>query len=200
MDIDMRQLFTKAYALYAGRLERSEQDTLNALTEFMKNRLRAMHADTYATDATEACLASWEGHSLPDLKARIEAVHTLRQDSSFHALAELFKRAHNLTKQLPYDTAVGSDKLIETAEQALLQGLQHAQTETNTCIEKHDYPAALHALSQHLQAPIHQFFESIFVMVEDEALRQQRLHLLQQCVRLVHRIAHLEHLQGSPTS
>ena len=56
------------------------------------------------------------------------------------------------------------------------------------------YQDALAVVATHLRAPIDTFFDTVFVMSEDAALRQNRLSLLAEIAGTVSRVAHFHAL------
>ena len=60
-------------------------------------------------------------------------------------------------------------------------------------LEARRYEEALRAFT-HLKLPIDRFFDEVFVMVEDQVLRENRLALLQEIADLFLRVADLSEL------
>ncbi|MEZ4288068.1 MAG: DALR anticodon-binding domain-containing protein [Polyangiales bacterium] len=144
-------------------------------------------------DVIDACIAAWDGGSLRDLKARIDALSAFRQTPDYLPLASAFKRAQNITK----DTANvkrNNALLIEDAEKQLAAVFDSAQSEISATYADGDYTRALSIVARQLKAPIDRFFEDVFVMSDDEAVRKNRLALLREIVESVNRIAHFQYL------
>ena len=59
----------------------------------------------------------------------------------------------------------------------------------DAAIDAGRYEDALGALGSELRAPIDTFFEKVFVMVDDAAIRENRLRLLRSIADAVNRIA-----------
>src|SRR5262249_680635 len=92
----------------------------------------------------------------------------------------------NLTEQLP----PGSD--TEPATIALYDAWQKARDRLG---ERPEMPAVVAAL-RGLEAPINRFFDDVMVMVDDAALREARLALVQRIAALPDGVADLSKLQG----
>ncbi|MFN5701734.1 MAG: DALR anticodon-binding domain-containing protein, partial [Betaproteobacteria bacterium] len=88
---------------------------------------------------------------------------------------------------------VQADLLREAPEQALFAALQEAVPVAQRQFDAHDYTGSLQALAV-LKAPVDAFFEDVMVNAEDEALRRNRLALLQQLHGAMNQVADLSRL------
>src|SRR5699024_2597848 len=101
-----------------------------------------------------------------------------RQDQAFKTVEEAFVRVLNLTKGHTDDNVRSA--LFETeSERALYEKTQEILREYNKLNEAHKAEEALETLSQ-LATCIHDFFENNMVMTKDEAIKANRLGLLNQ--------------------
>ncbi|MDZ4064760.1 MAG: DALR anticodon-binding domain-containing protein, partial [Coriobacteriia bacterium] len=105
-----------------------------------------------------------------------------------------FKRAANLG-QPDLGTAPDRDSLVEAAETALFEALDRAASAVTLLMVDRDYEGAL-ALLAELREPVDTFFDEVLVMAEDEAIRANRLRLLNQLVGLVEDFADFTRLAG----
>ena len=194
IDVDLRKLVEHAHDAYAGDAKLKPLDEVRAsLDEFFRGRIRAMLKDEYGGDVVDACLGAWDGTSLRDLRSRIEAVSELRSAPEFDALAVAFKRAFNITK----DSARGAvdPSLLEAgAESALAERFGTVRDQIRKETKERRYGAALKLVAKELGAPIDRFFDEVFVMVDDENIRSNRLRLLGEIADTVNGIAHFHHL------
>lgn len=190
LDLELRGALSAAYDLYGDRLELSREETLEKLVDFFKARLRVDLRERAPAEIVEACLGAWEQGSLRDLLARVDALLAFRETPAFESLAVAFKRANNIVKEAPagaHDPALFS----EPAERALGEAFAAIEGELNAKIDAREYAAALTLLGDKLRGPIDAFFNDVFVMVDDEAIRDNRLRLLNEIADAVNRIAHL---------
>lgn len=194
IDIELAALIEQAYRGYEGSAKLGEEDSVRTeLQEFVRNRIRAFARASHSGDVVDACLGAWDGASIRDLWARIEAVSAIRQQPEFEALAVAFKRAFNITK----NTARGSvdASLLETgAETSLAEVFSAVRDKIQLATEEREYTAALKMVAQELGAPIDRYFEDVFVMVEDDKVRENRLRLLGEIADTVNGIAHFHQL------
>ncbi|MEM7136894.1 MAG: glycine--tRNA ligase subunit beta [Myxococcota bacterium] len=194
MDVDLAMIIDRALTSYEGdaSLASSEQ-VRESLDEFFRGRIRALAKDQYGADVVDACLGAWDGKSIRDLRSRMEAVAEVRAAAEFDALAVAFKRAFNITK----DSARGPvDRgLLEPgAESDLADRFGTVRDQIREATQKRRYADALKLVATELGRPIDRFFEEVFVMVDDAAVRENRLRLLGEIADTVNGVAHFHQL------
>ncbi|MFT5358711.1 MAG: glycyl-tRNA synthetase beta chain [Polyangiales bacterium] len=194
IDVNARELFAAAYDQYAVELAPKEA-VLVELDEFLRGRLVAHYKESFRTDVINAALAAWDGGSLRDVDARVRAVDSLRGGDAFAALATAFKRAHNITKGLPRTTV--DSALLETgAEQDLAAAFEEIRSQLEQDTSAQRYESALTLIANKLGGPIDRYFEEVFVMVDDEKVRENRLSFLGSIADAVTQCAHFHLLAG----
>ena len=152
-----------------------------------------MLRDQYGGDVVDACIGAWDGTSSRDLRTRMEAVSALRAAPEFEALAVAFKRAFNITKESargPVDPSL----LEDGAESALAERFATVRDQIRDATGERRYADALKLVAKELGAPIDKFFDEVFVMVDDERVRDNRLRLLGEIADTVNGIAHFHQL------
>lgn len=194
IDVNARELFDAAYDQYSVELA-PKAEVLAELDEFLRGRLVAHYKESFRTDVINAALAAWDGGSLRDVDARVHALEALRGGEAFAALATAFKRAHNITKDLPRGS-VDSALLEAGAEQELAAAFDEirGQLEEDTSAQR--YEDALRLIATKLGGPIDKYFDEVFVMVDDEKLRENRLRFLGSIADSVTQCAHFHLLAG----
>jgi glycyl-tRNA synthetase beta chain len=150
------------------------------LSTFLAERLRFLFQQRgYAYDEINAVAGARRGFvDVPlDARLRLEAIHAVRASAEFEALAVAFKRVKNLAHELkggPVDTL---DRLTEPAERALAEEFESRGRAVRDAAARRDYLEAFR-LASGFRAPVDRFFTEVFVMVDDQALRDQRLTLV----------------------
>ncbi|MDE2491617.1 MAG: glycine--tRNA ligase subunit beta [Elusimicrobia bacterium] len=130
---------------------------------------------------------------------RLVAVHAVRRDPAFEPLAATFKRASNIVRQSRGDVqGVLPERalLVDEAELALYDALVGVEGASNDRLVRGDYEGALKSLVA-IKPHLDLFFDKVMVMVEDEALKRQRLAVLSKLVRAFNRVADLSEIQAS---
>jgi glycyl-tRNA synthetase beta chain len=122
-----------------------------------------------------------------DVIARASAVDDLRGSSDFEAISVAFKRMKNILRQAaekkikvadPFDPAA----LKDSEEKTLAAVVPAVAKRVQELSASRQYEPALIEISR-LRPAIDAFFDKVMVMVDDEALRANRLGLLQTLVR-----------------
>lgn len=191
LELILNDLIEQAYELYAAdpavnlRLERTELE--REIMEFMRLRLRGMLLEQGITyDVADAVLAAGFSN-VPDLFRRAAAVQQLKGTAQFSDLITAFTRAHNLAVHA--GAAAVNPELFETEfERNLFQTSSRTGIAMDSALENRQVAEALVCLAQ-LQQPVAEFFEGIMVMVEDAAIRQNRLALLRGVSELGRKVA-----------
>jgi glycyl-tRNA synthetase beta chain len=118
-----------------------------------------------------------------DAVARAQALAKVRPSDDFEAIAVSFKRMKNILRQAaeagrsiaqPFASAA----LKEDAEKTLAAQIPQVAASVNALRGKKQYEEALLEIAR-LRPSIDAFFDKVMVMVDDEALRANRLGLLQ---------------------
>jgi glycyl-tRNA synthetase beta chain len=112
-----------------------------------------------------------------DSRLRLEALREVRTSADFEALAVAFKRVKNLSRELaggPVDTA---RLMSEPAELALADEFRSRGERLRQAAARRDYVEAFR-LAAGFRPAVDRFFAEVFVMVEDAALRRERLSLV----------------------
>jgi glycyl-tRNA synthetase beta chain len=119
----------------------------------------------------------------------------------FQRLATAFKRVKNIalgTKGSdPSVPGPGADPyavLTEPAELALVAELARRQPVIERVLESGDHYRQAFAEAASFGPFVDRFFSDVFVMVDDPALRQARLHLMASLARLILRLADISEI------
>ena len=157
-----------------------EDKTAGELQRFFSERLRyyAQEVAKLRGDLVEAVLARWQAGAFDprDILVRSQVLQAFAARPEFEALVIAFKRAENITKTQVEDKVDGV-LLKEEVEKSLYSAVCASDEVVPGLIKDEKYKEALEALVK-LKAPIDAFFTGVMVMVEDAALRRNRLALL----------------------
>jgi len=165
-----------------------------AIKSFFIGRLEGILRDrAHAYDTVAAVLAR-AADDPADALARCEALTNFRASSGdMEDLSVAFTRARNLGKP---ELGVAADRsLMGSEEAALAEALDEAESAVSSLMDQHAYSAVLEAYAG-LRAPIDEFFEKVLVMDPDEAVRTNRLRLLNRFVAVFERFCDFGLLAG----
>jgi glycyl-tRNA synthetase beta chain len=164
--------------------------------DFIMGRLRIYYqGQGVAPDVFDAVYA--QGPTRPlDFDIRVHAVTSFRKLVEAESLAAANKRISNILKKT--DTAIpehyNADLLQDDAERVLASQLDDLEKQLQPMFDSGEYEAAMKQLAT-LRDPVDKFFDDVMVMVDDEALRDNRLALLSNMRMMFLRVADLSRLQ-----
>jgi len=131
-----------------------------------------------------------------DFDRRVKAVSHFRSLDAALALAAANKRVSNILAKVEGElpTTVKPELLQDAAEKALATQVAALQAELAPLFAAGDYQAALTRLAA-LREPVDTFFNEVMVMADDEALKANRLALLNNLRNLFLQVADISLLQ-----
>ena len=178
LSLDLQRCIERAVQGYAEGL--LAPDTAEQVLNYTLERLRALYED--ADIPAEIYMSvSAKGLTVPvDIDARVKAVHAFSTLKEASSLAAANKRVSNLLEKEGFNhsfSQLSEDLLKEPAERHLAEALQTQQPLFDAEMANGRYGDALRNLAV-LQAPVDHFFDDVMVMVDDSALRNNRLALL----------------------
>ena len=194
LHIDPTPLIDDALSLYAEQgIEFDASEVAQQIRDFFHGRLVSMARDEKIPADTVAAVSAVNIIAPTVFFARCEALDEARKNDAetFDNLATAYARAAHIAQP-----ALGHDcdrSLMGEAEVALLDASETAQKAVDEALAKEDYPAAFAALAA-LRAPIDRFFDEVMVMDKDEALRDNRLKLLNEFLGAFARVANIGEL------
>lgn len=124
---------------------------------------------------------------------KAHALADFRGDGEFAQLMAAYGRAANLLKNAQPAAEVQEQLLEEQAERELFAALSAASSKVKSALALRDYLAALRVLAS-VRPQLDAFFEAVMVMAESEALRGNRLALLQKLVAMTAELGDLSAL------
>jgi glycyl-tRNA synthetase beta chain len=124
-----------------------------------------------------------------DVKRNVAALQEFVDSESFRRLAEAFKRVRNIARELKDATPMSDDalrsRLQEPAEIALFEEIQRRRILIDRAVEDGRYFRGANIEAAQFQPAVDKFFTSVFVMVDDAALRDARLRLMKRLEQLI---------------
>jgi glycyl-tRNA synthetase beta chain len=186
--ISLTGLIEESEKQLKGKMERPVEKVKEEVLDFFRVRYQNFLLDKeYPFDVTDAVL-SISFDELLDVQGRIDALKRAKEWKDFESIVIAFKRAMNILKGSPPQREINPSLFAESAEKNLYQSFLKAKERIGTHLNQRDYPSALHEMTQ-MKKPIDEFFEGVMVMVEEEAIRNNRLALLDEIGKVFLRIA-----------
>ena len=186
--VSLRKVVDTSLKLLGKRIERPREETDREVMAFLRGRfVNLLVSQGYPADLVDAALAA-QMDDLVDARARIDALARFRQRSEFEPLAVAFKRVANILREVDQSPETNSS-LFETRQEGELHKRYLEIREVfSQLVGSSDYEGAMAALAR-LRKPVDDFFDHVLVMVEDKALRDNRLALLGEIYGLFSQVA-----------
>jgi glycyl-tRNA synthetase beta chain len=195
LDVDLVDAVTQAQSGLSDVL--TEPEVIEQVLAYFYDRLRGYASDhDVKTDVFEAVLAVKPTKPL-DFVSRLDAVMAFRSLDAADALAAGNKRIGNILRKNDAENSdidVDAALLQEPAEKALLEKILAVQTQIAPLIAAADYTAVLTCLAE-MRETVDGFFEQVMVMADDEAVRNNRLALLNRTRAVFLGVADISYLQ-----
>ncbi|QBH94996.1 glycine--tRNA ligase subunit beta [Limnobaculum zhutongyuii] len=195
LPLDLATLTEEAVRLYGDKL--TNTNVTDDVVEFMLGRFRAWYLDVgYSIDVILAVLAR-RPTKPADFDARVKAVSHFRSLDAAASLAEANKRVSNILSK-------ATDTLHDRTNVAILKEPEEIHLVTQMAVlrdkleplfEEGRYQEALVELAD-LREYVDAFFDKVMVMVEDDAIRVNRLTLLSKLRDMFLRVADISLLHS----
>jgi len=186
--LSLRGLIEESGKQLKEKMERPFEEVKQEVLDFFRVRYQNFLLDKgYPFDVTDAVL-SISFDELLDVQGRIDALRKAREWKDFESIVIAFKRAMNILKGSPPKKEMKLSLFAEAVEKDLYQAFVLAKEKISTSLSAKDNEAALLEMTR-MKKPIDDFFDGVMVMVEDEAIRNNRLALLDEIGKVFLRIA-----------
>jgi glycyl-tRNA synthetase beta chain len=193
LPLSLHDLINDAFARYPRTIDQAHAD----MQTFMLNRFEGYLKDRGFSTLQVNAVLSTQPTQLSLVPRQLEAVKAFQALPEAESLAAANKRIANILKQAEAKGESSANanlkELKEPAERSLFQALQEASAKAATLLDRGDYTGYLKTFAV-LKAPVDAFFESVMVMVEEKALRTNRLALLRDLRDAMNRVADISKL------
>src|SRR5260221_13759169 len=193
LPLSLHDLVNAAFAAYSGTISDTHSDLETFVFDRFSGYLKELGFSTLEVDA----VLSLRPVQLGQVPRQLEAVRAFQALPEAGTLAAANKRVVNILRQAAAKgespRTADRNTLREPAEIALHDALSTASGKANGLLERKDYAGYLKTFAV-LKAPVDAFFDSVMVMVEEEALRKNRLALLADLREAMNRIADISKL------
>ena len=168
-------------------------EVAQAICSFIKGRMEQIARDAKIKSDTVAAVSRGTIEAPVDFFALAHALDDARANDAetFDNLATAYARASHLA-----DVKLGVDvdeASLLPVERALLAATDTAQEKVHSAIDSSAYAEVISALAE-LRDPIDRFFDDVLVMDENEAVKNNRLRLLNRFVAVFHDVADMSEL------
>jgi glycyl-tRNA synthetase beta chain len=174
------------------------QDLLSFLADRLKVQLRD---DGARHDLVDAVFALEGQDDLLMIVRRVEALGKFLDTDDGKNLLAGVKRASNILRieekkdNKSYAGAPDAKRLAAGEEKALAEAVSLAKKEASDAVAKEDFAAAMSAMAK-LRPKVDAFFDKVTVNVDDKALRENRLKLLNEIREATRAVADFSGIEG----
>ena len=193
--LDVKDLLVSARSQFPNGV--IADSVVQDLHGFMLERLKPyLKEKGFEADEIDA-VVSLNPARLDQVLPRLKALKEFRALPEGQALAAANKRIRNILRQAggtPSDK-VDAGKLAEPAERQLAEAVQTLEAQVAPLFKVGNYAEALKRLAG-LRPAVDEFFDKVMVMVEDTAVRDNRLALLNRLGNLFLNVADISRLQS----
>jgi glycyl-tRNA synthetase beta chain len=201
----MAALRSQMQSSASGAMAFAAPDTTGArqsLLDFFADRLKTQLRDNGSRhDLVDAVFAVGGQDDILLIVRRVEALGRFLDAEDGKNLLAGYKRATNIIrieekKDSREYTGVPNLSLYKLPEEkALAQAIDAAKVEATRAVEKEDFEAAMRAMAK-LRSSVDAFFDKVTVNVDDKALRENRLKLLNEIRAATRAVADFAKIEG----
>jgi glycyl-tRNA synthetase beta chain len=180
-------------------------DKIDSLMSFFEDRLIVQLREQKARhDLVDAVLETGslvEGHRLLSIVDRVDALGKFLDTEDGKNLLAGYKRATNIIRieekkdKREYDGVPDAKSYKLPEEEALAEAIDVARKEAAAAVGKEDFAAAMRAMAK-LRPRVDAFFDKVTVNVDDKALRENRLKLLNEIREATRAVADFSKIEG----
>jgi glycyl-tRNA synthetase beta chain len=184
--VDLAELVLRAHAV-GGK---PPEGVIEFLAERLQYILEARGADKRnVRSVMAAALPPGAGLRPLDVATNLAALPEFTASAQFRQLATAFKRVRNIAKELgttgPLALAAIRKTLKEPAERALVDEIDKRRPVIEAAALNGEHYRTAYAEAAGFEPAVARFFNEVFVMAEEPAVRQARLSLLRHLEQLI---------------
>ncbi len=195
--IPLEGLVDRSLAALDGKLKSPRAEVKRKVMEFVAGRL----ANLWTTQGTPGDLVdavlSAGLTDMVDMRAKLSALVAFRQDAGFEPLAEVFKRAINITKGFAGGGVVSEALFEHEEERALQRAVGDVSDRVRSAAENGRYAEAFGEMAR-LRPLVSAFFDKVLVMAKEEPVKNNRLALLKRLSDLFASVADFSRVAVGP--
>jgi len=158
------------------------EKTVSDVRGFFKDRLFQVNIERgYRYDLVNAVLNAGKGFDdVYNFSQRLKAIEAISREKWWAELVAVVERTFNIGKKAKSGDQINERFLTETEEKTLWKVYQDKGEEIQRLMNEQRYVEASELYYKVFATPVHSFFEKVFVNVEDEGVRNNRLALLKK--------------------
>jgi len=194
----IRIVLDNSLRLHLAKIPGVSTDLLSFFADRLKVQLREQGA---RHDLVDAVFALEGQDDLLMIVRRVEALGKFLDTDDGKNLLAGYKRATNIIRieekkdKREYTGAADAKRYQLPEEKALAEAIDIARKEASAAVGKEDFAAAMRAIAK-LRPRVDAFFDKVTVNVDDKALRENRLKLLNEIREATRAVADFSKIEG----
>ncbi len=179
----MLDVFKNIYQASNLSFTKSYEETMVIFSDWLNQRTYSVLAQTYRYDLVQAAMNDASQYPR-QIRSKLDILQEEKSQPEFQNLCESYTRINNLLKNTTPAGPIQIKLMEQPEEHGLFQSLEEA------CKAVMDSPALsketfkfLYQLNQ----PVQLFFDHVFVMSEQEQIKNNRLRIIYEVRELIHR-------------
>ncbi|WP_133126824.1 glycine--tRNA ligase subunit beta [Legionella nagasakiensis] len=188
--LNLSTLIEQALHGYKDRLSPANEVVVELRT-FILERMQSFYQSQGIASELVLAVRARQDNWLYDVDKRVKALLNFIHLPEAIRLSAACKRVNNILQQAsfaPNDTAVEPQRLEESAERSLFDHIQTMEQVVAPLYSEGNYARLLEQLAS-LREPVDAFFDHVMVMVDDDAVKMNRLRLLSRLQALLQGVA-----------
>jgi len=181
--VPVEGLVDRSLATLSSKLTSPAAEVKRKVMEFIGGRLFNLWTSQGTPGDLADAVISAGLTDMVDLRAKLSALVAFRSEAAFDPLAEVFKRAINITKAYAGPLTVSEALFEHDEERALHKAAKEVSGRVASAAKDGRYAEAFGEMAR-LQPQVSAFFEKVLVMAKDEKVRNNRLALLKNLSNL----------------
>lgn len=188
--IDLDNLIGEALDNLLVKVRFSKDEVKRQVVEFIKLRFKQLLINEgISFDAIDAVIDMYGDILKIERSARV--LSSAKPSASFNSITQSYKRINNILKKAGHTSIAFSCELFESEyEKKLYERINSMHKDFLLYLEKEEYEKALDILLT-LEEPINSFFDNVMVMVDNDAIRVNRLSFLASLKEVFDRVGNL---------
>jgi len=181
--VPVEGLVDRSLGTLSGKLKFPAAEVRRKVMEFIGGRLFNLWTSQGTPGDLADAVISAGLTDMVDLRAKLNALVAFRSEAAFEPLAEVFKRAINITKAYIGPLAVSEGLFEHDEERALYRAAKEVSGRVAAAAKDGRYAEAFGEMAR-LQPLVSVFFEKVLVMAKEEKVKNNRLALLKNLSNL----------------
>jgi glycyl-tRNA synthetase beta chain len=194
--VPVEGLVDRSLATLAAKLTSPAGEVKRKVMEFIEGRLFNLWTSQGTPGDLAEAVVSAGLTDMADLRAKLSALVAFRSEAAFEPLAEVFKRAINITKAYDGPLAVSEALFEHDEEKALYRAASEVSGRVASAAGDGRYAEAFREMAR-LQPLVSAFFDKVLVMAKDETVKNNRLALLKGLSSLFAKVADFSRISAA---